>query len=60
MACSSSRIPKCRGNCASAASGQVVQATLEAARAQDVKVTPRCGFVARYIAEHREFQDLLA
>jgi predicted GNAT family acetyltransferase len=40
--------------------GQVVQATLEAARAQGMKVTPRCGFVARYIAEHPEFQDMLS
>jgi predicted GNAT family acetyltransferase len=40
--------------------GQVVQATLEAARAQGMKVTPRCGFVARFIAEHPEFADLLA
>jgi predicted GNAT family acetyltransferase len=40
--------------------GQVVQATLEAARAQGMKVTPRCGFVARFIAEHPEFKDLLA
>ena len=39
---------------------QVVQATLEAARAQGMKVTPRCGFVARYIAEHPEWRDLLA
>jgi predicted GNAT family acetyltransferase len=40
--------------------GQVVQATLEAARAQGMKVTPRCGFVARFIAEHPEWRDLLA
>jgi predicted GNAT family acetyltransferase len=40
--------------------GQVVQAALEAARAQGVKVAPRCGFVARFIAEHPEFADLLA
>jgi predicted GNAT family acetyltransferase len=40
--------------------GQVVQATLEAARAQGMKVTPRCGFVARFIAEHPEFHNLLA
>jgi predicted GNAT family acetyltransferase len=40
--------------------GQVVQATLETARAQGMKVTPRCGFVARFIAKHPEFQDLLA
>ncbi len=40
--------------------GQVVQATLEAARARGMKVAPRCGFVARFIAAHPEFQDLLA
>jgi predicted GNAT family acetyltransferase len=40
--------------------GEVVQATLEAARAQGMKVTPRCGFAARYVAEHPEFHDLLA
>jgi uncharacterized protein len=40
--------------------GQVVEATLQAARAQGLKVAPRCGFVARFIAEHPEFHDLLA
>ena len=40
--------------------GQIVQATLEAARAQGVKVAPRCGFVAHFIAQHPEFQDLVA
>jgi uncharacterized protein len=40
--------------------GQVVQGALETARAQGLKVAPRCGFVAGFIAQHAEFHDLLA
>ena len=38
----------------------VVRGALEAARAQGLKVAPRCGFVRRYMAQHPEFNDLLA
>ena len=39
---------------------RLVQGALEQARAQGLKVVPRCSFVRRYIATHPEFQDLLA
>ena len=39
---------------------RLVQGALEHARAQGVKVVPRCPFVRTYIAEHPEFQNLLA
>lgn len=38
----------------------VVRGALEAARAQGLKVVPRCGFVRHYMAQHPEFDDLLA
>jgi predicted GNAT family acetyltransferase len=38
----------------------LVRGALEAAREQGLKVSPRCSFVAHYIATHPEFQDLLA
>jgi predicted GNAT family acetyltransferase len=39
---------------------RLVRGALEAARAQGLKVVPRCGFVAGYMARHPEFNDLLA
>jgi predicted GNAT family acetyltransferase len=39
---------------------QLVHGVLEQARAQGLKVAPRCGFVAAYMAQHPEFNDLLA
>ena len=39
---------------------RVVRAALEDARAQGLKVVPRCSFVSHYISRHREFHDLLA
>jgi predicted GNAT family acetyltransferase len=38
---------------------QLVRGALELARAQGCKVIARCPFVASYIKEHTEFQDLL-
>jgi predicted GNAT family acetyltransferase len=38
---------------------QLVQGALEAARAQGLKVVPRCSFVAHYLDTHPEFHDLL-
>lgn len=38
---------------------QLVQGALEQARAQGLKVQPRCSFVRHYIATHPEFSDLL-
>lgn len=39
---------------------KLVRGELEAARARGLKVVARCPFVARYVREHAEFQDLLA
>ena len=38
---------------------QLVRGALEAARAQGLKVVPKCPFVAAYMAKHAEFNDLL-
>jgi predicted GNAT family acetyltransferase len=38
---------------------QLVRGALEAARAQGLKVVPRCPFVSAYMAKHAEFNDLL-
>ena len=48
-----------------ASSGQgvgskLVRGTLDALRAEGVKVVPRCEFVAAYIERHPEYRDLLA
>jgi predicted GNAT family acetyltransferase len=37
----------------------LVQGALTAARGRNLKVVPRCSFVAHYIATRPEFQDLL-
>lgn len=39
---------------------KLVRGTLEAVRAEGLKVVPRCGFVAAYIERHPEYRDLLA
>ncbi|MEA2991698.1 MAG: uncharacterized protein QOD40_618 [Alphaproteobacteria bacterium] len=39
---------------------QLMQGALQAVRAEGLKVLPRCSFVAHYLSEHPEFQDLLA
>jgi hypothetical protein len=39
---------------------KLVRGELEAARTRGLKVIARCPFVARYIQEHAEFQDMLA
>jgi len=39
---------------------RLVRGALESARAQKLKVVPRCSFVAAYMARHPEFNDLLA
>jgi uncharacterized protein len=38
---------------------QVVRGALEHARREGLKVQPRCGFVAHFIAQHPEFRDLV-
>jgi predicted GNAT family acetyltransferase len=38
---------------------QLVRGALAAARAQGLKVVPKCPFVAAYMAKHAEFNDLL-
>lgn len=39
---------------------RLIHGALELAREQNVKVVPRCSFVARYLATHPEFGDLVA
>ena len=39
---------------------KLVRGELEAVRAQGLKVVAKCPFVAAYIKNHPEFQDLLA
>jgi len=39
---------------------RLVRGALESARAQGLKVVPRCGFVGAFLARHPEFSDLLA
>jgi predicted GNAT family acetyltransferase len=38
---------------------ELVRGALEAARAQRLKVVPKCPFVAAYMAKHSQFNDLL-
>ena len=40
--------------------GQVVQAALDHARANAIKVVPVCGYVRAYMRRHKDTQDLLA
>lgn len=37
----------------------LAHAVLERARAEDLKVLPRCPFIAKYIARHPEYQSLV-
>ena len=39
---------------------RLIRGALEQARAQQLKVVPRCSFVAAFMARHPEFNDLLA
>ena len=39
---------------------RLVRGALEAARAERLKVVPRCSFVSGYMGRHPEFNDLLA
>ncbi len=39
---------------------RLVRGALESARAQGLKVVPRCSYVGEFIAEHPEFSDLVA
>jgi hypothetical protein len=38
---------------------RLAKATLDAVRAEGLKVVPRCSFLAAYIQRHPEYQDLL-
>ena len=38
---------------------KLVSGTLDAVRAEGLKVVPRCEFVAAYIGRHSEYRDLL-
>ena len=39
---------------------KLVRGTLDAVRAEGLKVVPRCEFVAAYVERHPEYRDLLA
>lgn len=39
---------------------RLIRGALEQARAQGLKVVPRCSFVATFMARHKEFDDRLA
>ena len=39
---------------------QLAQGVLDLARAQGLKVIPRCPFIAAYIGRHPRYQDLVA
>ncbi len=39
---------------------KLVRGTLDAVRAEGLKIVPRCEFVAAYIERHPEYRDLLA
>ena len=39
---------------------RLVRGTLDAVRAEGLKVVPRCEFVAAYVARHPEYRDSLA
>ncbi len=39
---------------------KLVSGTLDAVRAEGLKVVPRCEFVAAYVERHPEYRDLLA
>jgi predicted GNAT family acetyltransferase len=38
---------------------ELIRGALESARAQKLKVVPKCPFVAAYMAKHAQFNDLL-
>lgn len=40
--------------------GKLVRATLDAVRAEGLKVVPRCSFVAAFIRGNAAYQDMLA
>lgn len=40
--------------------GRLVRATLDAVRAEGLKVVPRCSFVAAFIRRNEAYQDMLA
>jgi hypothetical protein len=38
---------------------QLIRGALEAARADGLKVVPRCSFVSAYLGQHPEFNDMI-
>lgn len=49
--------PALRG---SGAAGQFMQALAEHARAEHLKLSPRCSYAVAWLKRHREFDDILA
>lgn len=42
------------------AAGRLMQGVAEAARADDVKILPLCGYARAWLLRHKEFADLMA
>jgi hypothetical protein len=42
------------------AAGRLMQGVMEIARAEGMKVVPRCGYAAAWIRRHKEWHGLLA
>ena len=42
------------------AAGRLMQGVVEAARAENLKITPLCGYAAAWLKRHPETADLLA
>lgn len=49
--------PELRG---SGAAGRFMQALAEHARAEGLKLAPRCGYAVAWLKRHREYDDVLA
>jgi len=49
--------PQARGG---GTASRLIAGALQAARARELKIVPRCSFVSAYLAKHSEFQDLVA
>lgn len=42
------------------AAGRVMQGVVDAAKAQNLKIIPICGYAASWLRKHKEYHDLMA